>query len=79
MTPNKYDLELNDVEKSLINDKAYRLLWIIDLKKVNNWEKVKGKSLWVNATFEEEINNSRHLCFSFTTLTLNELLNFSKI
>ena len=40
---------------------------------------MKGQALWINATLEEqrEINNSRHLCFPFMTLTLNDLLNFS--
>ena len=68
--------ELNDVKEFLINSKIYVLLGIIDLKKVNNWEEVKGQSLWINATLEEqkEISNSRHLCFPFTTLTLNDLL-----
>ena len=68
--------ELNDVKEFLINSKIYRLLGIIDLKKINNWEEVKGQSLWINAMLEEqkEINNSRHLCFPFTTLTLNNLL-----
>ena len=63
--------ELKDVKKSLINSKIYGLLGIIDLKKI-------GQSLWINAMLEEqnEINNSRHLCFPFMTLTLNDLLNF---
>ena len=26
---------------------------------------------------QKEINNSRHLCFPFMTLTLNDLLNFN--
>ena len=26
---------------------------------------------------QRELNNSRHLCFSFMTLTLNDLLDFS--
>ena len=49
------------------------------IKKINDWEDVKGQSLWINAKLEEqkEINNSRHLCFPFTTLTQNDLLNFS--
>ena len=71
--------ELNDVKKSLIKSKIYGLLGIIDLKKINNWRKIKGQSLWINAMLEEqkEINISRHLCFLFTTPTLNDLLNFS--
>ena len=52
---------------------------IIDLIEINNWGEIKGQSLWINATLEEqkEINNSRHLCFPFMTATLNDLLNFS--
>ena len=43
------------------------------------WGEIKGQSLWINATDEEEkeINNNRHLCFPFITSTLNNLLNFS--
>ena len=41
--------ELNDVKKFLINSKIYGLLWTIGLKKINNWEEVKGQSLWINA------------------------------
>ena len=65
--------ELYDVKKSLINSKIYRLLGIIDLKKINNWNEIIGQPLWINAMLEEqnEINNSRHLCFPFMTLTLN--------
>ena len=72
--------ELNDIKKSLINSKIFRLLLgNIDLKKINNWNKIKGQSLWITAMLEEqrELNNSRHLCFSFMTLTLNDLLDFS--
>ena len=47
--------------------------------KRNSWENIKEKPFWVYATFnkQEEINNSRHLCFPFTTSSLNDLLNFS--
>ena len=71
--------ELNNVKKSLINSKIYNLIGIIDLKKINNWREINGKSIWINATLEEqkEINNSRHFCFPFSTRTLNDLLNFS--
>ena len=65
--------ELNDIKKALINSKIYGLLVIIDLKKINNWEEMKDECLWINAT----LNNSKHLCFPFTTKTLNDLLSFS--
>ena len=71
--------ELNDVKKALINSKIYGLLGIIDLKKINNSEEIKGQSIWINATLGEqnEISSSRHLCFPLTTKTLNDLLSFS--
>ena len=71
--------ELNDVKKALIDSKIYGLLGIIDLKKITSWDEINGQLIWINATFEEqkEINNSRHLCFPFTTKTLNDLLSFS--
>ena len=40
--------ELNDVKKSLINNKIYGLLGIINLKNINNWEVIKEQSLWIN-------------------------------
>ena len=48
-------------------------------KKINNWNEIKSQSIWINPTLEEqkEINNSRHLCFPFSTKTLNNLLSFS--
>ena len=54
------------------------MIGIIDLKKINNWKEIKGQSIWINATLEEqkEINNSRHFCFPFSTKTLNDLLSF---
>ena len=71
--------KLNKVKKALINSKIYNLIGIIDLKKIDNWKEIKGQSIWINATLEEqkEINNSRHLCFPFSIKTLNDLLNFS--
>ena len=71
--------ELNDIKKALINSKIYDLLGIIDFKKINIWEEIKGQSIWINATLEEqrEINTNKHLCFLFTARTLNDLLNFS--
>ena len=66
-------------KKSLINSKIYDLIGIIDLKEINNWDEIKGQSIWIDATLEEqkERNNSRHLCFLFSTKTLSELLSFN--
>ena len=71
--------ELNNAKVALINGKIYSILGIINLDKISNWEYIKGKSLWVNVSFteQEQINDSKHLSFSFKTLFLNHLLNFS--
>lgn len=72
--------ELNDVNKSLTNGKIYELLGIIDLNKINNWkEGVKGQSIWINTTLEEqkEINSRKHILFPFTISSLNDLISFS--
>ena len=72
--------ELNDVNKSLINGKIYELVEIIDLNKINNWkERVKGQSIWINTTLEEqkEINSRKHILFLFTISSLNDLISFS--
>ena len=55
----------------------YKYTW--NLNKINNWEHIKGKSLWVNVNFDEpkQINNIDHLSFSFKTLSLNDMLGFS--
>ena len=60
--------ELNVVQKSLINSKIYRLLGIIDLKKINNWNQIKGQSMWINARLEEQrkTNNSRRLAIPWS-------------
>ena len=70
---------INKVKKALIKSKIYSLIGIIDLKKFNNWEEIKGQSIWINVTLEEQkgINNSRNLCFPYSTKTLNDLLSFS--
>ena len=70
---------INKVKKALINSKIYSLIGITDLKKINNCEEIKGQSTWINVTLEEQnkMNNSRHLCFPFSTKTLNDLLSFS--
>ena len=72
--------EINDVKKPLLNSKIIGLLGIINLRKINKSNEIKGQSLWINATLEEQrkINNSRHICFPFMTLALSDLLNFSK-
>ena len=71
--------ELNNAKIAIINGKIYSIFGIINLDKINNWEYIKGQSLWVNISYteQEQINDSKHLSFSFKTQSLNDLLNFS--
>ena len=46
---------------------------MINLDKTSKWEYIKRKSLWVH----EQINDTKHLSFSFKTQSLNDLLHFS--
>ena len=71
--------ELNDAKVALINDKISNILGVINLNKIENWEYIKGKSLWVNVNFNspEEEKSTEHFCFPFKTLSLNNLLSFS--
>ena len=50
-----------------------------DLSKVNNWNNIKGESIWVNGQFKDhkEINNASHLCFPFVIRTLGDLTSFT--
>ena len=70
--------ELNDAKPALINGKLVNLLAAINLNKINDWEHIKGKSLWVNVNFDnlQEAKKIDYFCFSFKTASLNDLLLF---
>ena len=57
----------------------YKLLAAIYLDKIGNWSEIKEQSSWINVAFkdEKEINNNSHICFAFTTKSLNDLASFS--
>ena len=53
---------LNNVKKSILNYKLCDILAEIDGSKIQNWDKIKGQSIWVNVQFKDhkEINNNNH-------------------
>ena len=71
--------QLNGVKKSVLNYKAFDILAVIDLNKINNWTDVKGQSIWTNAPFKDhkEINNNSHLCIPFVTRSFSDLTSFN--
>ena len=70
---------LSGVKKGILNYKTYNILAEIDTSKINNWEKIKGQSIWVNVHFKDhkEINNNSHLCFPFITRSFSDLTSFN--
>ena len=60
---------LSGVIKAILNYKTNDIIAEIDVSKIKNWKKIKGKSIWVNTQFKDhkEINNNNHLCFPFLT------------
>ena len=50
----------------------------INLGKIKSLEKIKGRSIWENANFEElKDKKSDHFSFGFSTANLADLLLFS--
>ena len=70
---------LSGVKKSILNEKIFDILAVIDLNKINNWSDIKGQSIWTNVAFKDhkEINNNSHLCFPFITRSFKDLTSFS--
>ena len=69
----------NGVKKSILNQKIFAILAVIDLNKINNWNDIKEQSIWTNTAFKDhrEINNISHLCLPFTTKSFSDLSSFS--
>ena len=58
--------------------KFLSILGVINLDKINEYNKIKGKSVWINANFEDiKDKNSEHISFSFETKNLSDSLSFS--
>ena len=70
--------ELNKAKTALINREIVSILGVINLDKSNEWEKIKGKSVWINANFEDiKDKNSEYISFNFGAKSLSDLLSFS--
>ena len=71
--------ELNDAKVVPINGKISNILGVTNLNKIENWEYIKEKLLWVNVNFNrlEEVKSAGNFCFPFKTTSLSYLLSFS--
>ena len=70
---------LRGVKKAILNYKICDILAEIGVSKINNWEKIKEQSIWVNVQFKDhkETNNNNHLCFLFITRSFSDLTSFN--
>ena len=55
---------LNDAKETLVNGKIFKTLGVIDINQTEEWQKLKGKSKWVNAVFNnsEDPTIAKHDC-----------------
>ena len=44
---------LNNAKESLINEKTFKTLGIVNINQIESWDKFKGKSKWVNVVFND--------------------------
>ena len=74
-----WEKNLNGVKKSILKQKIFDILAVIDLNKINNWNDIKGQSIWTNTAFNDhrEINSNSHFVFPFTTKSFNDISSFS--
>ena len=70
---------LSGIKKSILNNKVFDILAVIDLNKINNWTDIKGQSIRTNVAFKDhkEINISSHLYFPFITRSFRDLTSFN--
>ena len=70
---------LNNTRCSLINSKSFRIVVVIHLKQIKNWDVVKGKSKWISTILADSDYPLYvdHFVFGFKTTTYDRLLQFS--
>ena len=70
---------LDSAKKALINGKLYSILGIVNLSEINNWDVVKGKSVYVSVKFDDinsTIESAIHFAFKFKTAFPTEIFEF---
>ena len=63
---------------ALINGKLYKTLEVGNINQIEEWQKLKGKSKWVNAVFNdfEDLTVAKHFAFAFITNSLQDIPSF---
>ena len=62
----------------LINRKLFQGIGAIYISEIENWDKIKNKSHWLNVKLTDSLIPiaAKHFAFSFETQDFNNLLNF---
>ena len=70
--------ELIDATHMLINGKLFEGIGTIYISELENWDKIKNKSHWLNVNLTDSLIPiaAKHFTFGFETQDFNNLLNF---
>ena len=70
---------LSGAKYSLINGELFQTVGVINLSEIENWQKMKKSSWWVNVNFQSQTNNrsSKHFSYNFSTRKIGDVLNFT--
>ena len=70
--------ELIDATYMLINGKLFQGIGAIYNSEIENWDKIKNKSHWLNVKLTDSLIPiaAKHFAFAFETQDFNNLLNF---
>ena len=62
----------------IINGKLFRGIGAIYISEIENWDKIKNKSHWLNVKLTDSLIPiaAKHFTFAFETQDFNNLLNF---
>ena len=68
---------LSNARDSLINEKLYKSLGVININEIRDWTKIKEESKWINIFNNSENSTlAKHFAFAFENVNLSDLLNF---
>ena len=69
---------LNNAKDILINSKIFQGIGVIYISEIENWNKIKNESHWINIILTDSAFpiSEKHFAFGFETTDLHNLMNF---
>ena len=70
---------LNDTKTTIVHDKDYKILRVLNLGKITNWLSVKESPIWVEVNFVDRnyLTEGNNFAFVYTSKNLNDLTKFT--